>query len=151
MIKSLFNIVVLTIVILLSGCSTKRIMSFERNGNVEHVAGDNRTITVTSKSAAENLNKALYFAERNALENLLYRGIPKSNQENPMIANTPNDVRALNQLVSEGGYAEFLISSYNVNKEQNGGVFYVTQEVKFDLEAIRKFLEKNNLTRKFGL
>lgn len=135
----------------LSSCS-KKVINYERNGNIEFVSSEKNTITVETKSFAENYNKAISFSEINALENILYRGIPGSNQENPMI--NERDVKnnkALNDLIFNDGYRKFLINSSNLNYQKSNGLFYITQEIKFDLNSIRKYLEDNGIIRKFGL
>lgn len=138
-------------ILFIASCSPKKQIGFERNAMVEYVSSDKNTITVTSKSQGDSFDKAAYHAEINALQNILFRGINNSNQENPMIADenkvNPNH---LSQLYSRD-YKDFMISSYLVNKYSKSGVSFVTQEVKFDLQSLRKYLEKNNMIRKFGL
>ncbi len=147
------RIFILQIILILSfySCS-KKLVYYERNGLVEFISSEKNTITVKTKSFAESYNKAINFAEINVLENILYRGIPRSNQENPMV--NENDVKnnkALNDLIYNDGYRKFLIDSRNVNYQENNGLFYITQEIKFDLNALRRYLEDNRIVRKFGL
>lgn len=140
---------------LLISCSPKISIPFQRTGSVEYVEGDKNTITVSANGYAATEANAVYYAERNALENILFRGIPNSNQENPMLENEAsaytNNKKALDDLTMNDGYRKFMIQSYRDQITKQGGAYNLTQIVKFDLQALRKHLESNNLKRKFGL
>ena len=135
-------------------CSPKLNLGYERTGMVTCDTYDKMTITLVSESQAESVRKAVDFAERNAIENLLFKGIPKSNQEKPLIA---NEYLAKNKhgdflydLIENKGYKTYVISSYIVNDITKGGVHLVTQEIKFDLTNLRRYLVSNNIIKKFG-
>jgi len=140
--------------LILSACSPKLAIPFERTGAVEYLSGDKNTITVTTNGFAENENKAIYYAERNALENILFRGIPGSNQENPMVANENDAYRtskeSLDALILRDGYRRYMIQTYTEEKRNGNGGINVKRIVKFDIQALRKYLEENKIVRKFG-
>jgi hypothetical protein len=128
----------------------KNAIPYSRNGMVEFVSGDKNTLTVTTQSFADKEAIAFAYAERNALENILFRGIPKSNQENPMVADEDKArSSSLDRLINQD-YKKYLISSFLVEKHKQKKVHYVTLEVKFDINALRKYLEDNGIVRKFG-
>jgi len=141
-------------ILALSACSPKISVPFERTGSVEFYSGDKNTLTVTTNGYAENENKAIYYAERNALENILFRGIPGSNQENPMIANENDAYRiskeSLDKLIIREGFRQYMIESSNDGSYKVKGGIKVKRIVKFDIQAIRKYLEDNMVVRKFG-
>lgn len=144
-------VVMLSLMLSIVACSPKLApIEFQRNGMVEFVEEDKNTLTVSSKQVGSTKNAAIYYAERNAVENILFRGIPNSQQENPMIENE-EDYRslALRNLV-EGGYQSFLIDSYTEHSSRNNGAYNVLQVVKLDLVAMRKKLEKEGVIRSFG-
>ncbi len=137
------------------GCSPKLSVPFERTGAVEYVSGDKNTVTLASTATASGDTEGIYYCERNALENLLFRGIPGSNQENPMIENEgqaySNARNALDDLILRDGYRKFLIQSYMDDSYKAGKAKTRRQIVKFDLQALRKHLEGAKIIRKFGL
>jgi len=150
--KSFFSI---CLGLLIIACAPKADIQFERTGAVEFVEGDKSTLTVNAHGYAKDMGNAVIFAERNALENILFKGIPNSNQENPMIANESdayrNSKKALDDLILKGGYQRFMIESYNQNNRKSGRGINVRQIIKFDMQALRKHLEDEKIVRKFGL
>ncbi len=128
---------------------------FSRTGEVEVLQSDPSTITVVSSAYAETKARAVVYAERNALENILFRGIPGSSQESPMVADEQtaqsNHSQALQRLIQDGLYQQFVIQSYVDQSSPAGKGVAVDQIVKFDLHALRKHLEKEGVIRKFGL
>lgn len=139
----------------LVSCSPKLTVPFSRTGEVEMIESEPSTITVVSRSYAETKAKAIAYAERNALENILYRGIPGSSQESPMIADEQAAQRShgqiLQRLILDGLYSQFVIQSYVDQSVPSGKGVSVGQVVKFDLNALRKYLEKEGVIRTFGL
>lgn len=147
-----FSIII--VFLFVSACAPKINMSYQRTGMVTCQKHDKMTITVLSEGQAENVGKAVGFAERNAIENILFKGIPKSNQEKPLI---PNEYSAkdshgdfLFDLVENGGYKSYIMSSLIDHDFNSGGVHLVNQEIQIDLTNLRKHLESNGVVRKFG-
>ncbi len=143
----------------LSSCApkttpTKYSFEYVRTGKVNVIYSDKGLLTVKSEGVAENLSKAIYFAEINALENILYRGIPSSTQESPLISDELDAYKknqlVLDNLVFRNGYKNYLTSSEIIERNDGAGI-YVIQKVTFDIPALRKYLENNNIIRKFGL
>ncbi|MFY7825701.1 MAG: hypothetical protein ACOVQ4_01190 [Flectobacillus sp.] len=143
----------------LSACAPKTTpiknsFDYVRTGKVNVISSDKGLLSVKCEGMAENLNKAILFAEMNALENILYRGIPGSNQEAPLI---PDELDAykknqlvLDNLVFRNGYKNYITGSEIIERHDANGIF-VVQKVTFDVPALRKYLENNNIIRKFGL
>lgn len=148
-------IVFFSLIIVFLACSPKLNIPYERNAAVEFVQGDKNTITLNAHGYGADAGIASWYAERNALENILFRGIPGSNQENPMIENESHALRdnkqALDYLILNGGYQKFLIESYTENVRKSSQGTTIRQIVKFDLQALRKHLENEKVVRKFGL
>lgn len=136
-------------------CSPKLAIDYERTGKVTCSNYSESVIDLQSESRAASMNDAVLYAERNAFENLLFKGIPKSNQEKPMI---PNEYEALRKhpqyfkdLIMQEKYQRFITKSETGNHSLSGKVYFLTQNVSVDLAALRKDLEQNKIVRKFGL
>lgn len=135
-------------------CSTPKNVSFDRSGAVEFIEQeDPQTITLKTSAFGSNLAQASAYAERNAIENLLYKGIPGSNQRQAIIADEI-DARSkhgkrLDDLV-KNKYGEYLMSSEILYKQEAKDGVFVEKQVKFDLAALRKYLEKYEVIRSFG-
>ena len=147
-------IIFVFISLLIGACSTTKI-AYQRTGEVVYVGRDgNNTLTLESKGYGANLNDAVFFAEKNAFENLFFKGIPNSNQQTPMI---PDENTALqghasffDSFFNSGEYRKYVISSSLLNKNSGKGVL-VTQEINLDIAALRKRLEEEKIIRKFGI
>ncbi len=148
--------------LLFSGCKvgqntkvSQKPMPFERTAEVEFVEAASNTITLISTHRAENQQTAIVYAEVNALENLLFRGIPGSNQENPLIEDEKNAFKKHNEflkrLLDQGTYRQFMIASENDSTQQQNNSVEVRQLVTIDLKALRKHMESNGVIRSFGL
>ncbi len=128
---------------------------YQRSGMVNLSKQHNGLLSVKSVQTAENVNKAVAFAEMNALENILFRGIPGSLQDDPVISNE-KEARAkskeiLNELIFKEAYRTFMTDSQLIERQEGKNAVTVTQEVTFDIPALRKYLEQNGVIRKFGL
>lgn len=138
----------------LLSCS-KTIIPYQRSGEVNAVAHENSIITVSSQGRAETPSKAVYHAERNAFENLLFKGVPNTNQESPMI---PNEIKALDanpalfeRLLVNQDYRRFIMDSFTGSSTSSGGITLIDQIVKIDLKALRNYLQSEGITKQFGL
>lgn len=136
-------------------CSPKLNIGYERTGKVTCSKYEESVIHLVSESRAANRNSAVQFAERNAFENLLFKGIPNSNQEKAMV---PNEYDALRKhpnyfedLIKGEKYQRFITSSEISEENVSGGVTFLKQSISVDLAGLRKDLEQNKVIRKFGI
>ena len=92
--KRLLIIVINTFLFLLFfACSTPKNVPFERTGAVTFMGvEESGTIILESEGVGVNLDQAIAHAERNAIENLLFKGIPGSTQRQPLV---PKEYEAL--------------------------------------------------------
>jgi len=139
---------------MLTSCS-KTIVPYERTGEVNAVSHENSIIVLSSQARAESDSKAVYHAERNAFENLIFKGIPNTNQESPMV---PNEIKALRDhptlfenLLVDQGYRRYVMDTYTANTQSVGSVRLIEQVIKIDLKALRNYLQAEGATKKFGL
>jgi len=114
-------------------------------------------ITVTCSGFGKKKQQSLKDAAAGAFYNLLFRGIPGSQQELPMI---PDENEAKNNRhvrdILDGGYSAFVIENNLLGEEprkkkKDGakGVL-TTHTMTISCEALRHYLEQNNVIRKFG-
>lgn len=141
---------IFSIFLLMSSCS-KTLIPYQRTGEVNAVSHENSIIILSSQGRAESKNRAVYYAERNAFENLFFKGIPNTNQESPMVSDetSAGGVKALQ--LAEDGYERFIMDSYTANVNGGAGGYLVEQVVKIDLRGLRNHLENEGISKKFGL
>ncbi|MBP6185121.1 MAG: hypothetical protein KA479_09285 [Saprospiraceae bacterium] len=136
-------------------CSSIRNVPYTRTAEVTKVKATDRTITVHARTQAGTLGQAINYSERLAMENLLFRGIPQSTQELPMISDeyeaTSKYKTYFDWLLSDQGYRRFYIESSVYQNNHSEGIVFLTQQITIDIEALRKDLEQHNVIRNFGL
>ena len=140
--------------LILVSCSPK-VIPYQRTGEVNAVSHENSIVTVSSVGRAGSKNTAIHYAERNAFENILFKGVPNTNQESPLIPdeNTAlrNNEKLISSLLTKEGYLRYIMDSYTITSNNSGGVHVVDQSVKIDIKALRKYLESQGILKKFGL
>ena len=147
-----YTLILLSLIIV--SCSSTKNVEYDRSGKVEFVEqNEAQTITLKTSAFGADMAQASFYAERNAIENLLYKGIPGSNQRQAMI---PDEMDArskhgkrLDDLV-KNKYGEYLMSSEVLYKHDAKDGVFVEKHVKFDIGALRKYLEKYEVIRSFG-
>ncbi|RZJ36604.1 MAG: hypothetical protein EOO51_00365 [Flavobacterium sp.] len=137
---------------LTSGYAQKKFPTSE----VNFLAGGDGTITMRAIGTGSNEQKAIILAEQNAINVLLFRGLPESEQKEALIGYSEAEAKENNKQYFEKLYSQryklFIMSSVPVTAfaKQKGGVKSITMDVKVNLIALRKDLEQNNIIRKFG-
>ena len=147
-----YSILWLIIILSISSCTKKPIQTAEVN-LINTAEG---TITLRSIGYGKTEKDAFVHAEKQAFEIILFRGIPRSQVENPLIENE-GEARSkhaayLDNFFTEQMYKTFIMSSYTTTAfgkdKLHGG--RIALDIKINLFSLRKELEKNNLIRKFG-
>ena len=113
-----------------------------------------KSILVTAEGVGTNAVEAIRDAEITVIRNLLYVGIPNSQQYRPWVAEGKaiEDSKStfFTPFFQQNQYKDFIISSKCV---ENGGkgsrVFLV--DIEINTFSLRAHLERNNIIRKFGL
>ncbi len=149
------NYFLLAIILFAFACGSIKPIPFSRTGAVECVAKDRTTITLQSRSVAHTAELATEYAIRNAFENLLFKGIPNSNQERALIPDESsfltNHSKLYNRLMKQKEYQLFIIDSISESNTKQKDGYQSQVSLKVDLHALRAFLEKNGAIRKFGI
>lgn len=124
---------------------------------VNYLEETNQTISLRCVGYGNNRFTAINDAEQAAFKELLFRGIPLSQQKNAIVST--NELESLrknnsyfNELLSKGRYKTFITSSIPVSdiSHYKGSLKQITVDVKINLYGLRKDLEQNNIIRPFG-
>lgn len=116
------------------------------------------TITVSSTGFGKKGDQTLKDAEYNAFYALLFRGIPGSQYELPMIANESEkkDNSVVKSLLN-GGYKSYVTEAtlqdvdIKTKKEDGKKGKATTYKITINCDALRRHLETNGVIRKFGI
>ena len=148
------RIIYFLIITFLISCTPSKKLQFTRTGEVECEDYTTSVITVRSTARASDLSGAVYYAERNAFENLLFKGIPDCNLRTPLIENEGTFMSRykseFEQLINSN-YVKYIVKSSTLNSNTQKGITAITQLITIDLSALRKDLESRGIIRKFGI
>jgi hypothetical protein len=146
--------------VLLAGAAYgQKMVPGEYNGTVRYestpVAG---TLSLIATGFGKNTLKSSADAVTGAFYMLLFKGIPGSPYELPMIPdeNEKRNDPAVRALLN-GGYSSFLSEDLLQNEEvkvkKTDGLKgkMTTHKVTINCDALRRYLEQNNVIRKFGI
>lgn len=149
------TMLVITVVSLcLMSCSTpKPAAGYDRTGEVVCVDHDNETTTLHVKAQGNSSEEAQYNADIKAFDNLLYKGVPKSNQSDALIEsqNKDNVEDKVADFFQSGDYRHYIVESSLLRQNTSSGTYFVDQKIIIHLSALRKHLEDKNIIRKFGI
>ena len=126
---------------------------------VHFIKNDNQTITLASVGYGRNKKNALNNAEINAFDVLLFKGIPNSPFTKPLIPAKESEVKSKNESFFKNfytllGYKEFVIKYSTLsppNKDKRTKKMTATVQITINVSSLRRNLEQNNITPKFGL
>jgi hypothetical protein len=145
----LLSLVLLT----LAACSSPKTITGEVNFVASPEVG---TLQLSAAGYGRTKKEAIENAERNAFYNLLFKGIPGSQYNLPLVPEPATAQKThkkyFNQLLEEGRYKQFMMGS----DLQTGfapirrGSENAKNLVKIDVTGLRRDLESNQIIRKFG-
>lgn len=147
------KVIVLAGLVFFTSCA-KKIYSPAVTNNA---ATEEGTIRIHASGKGKNEVAAYNNAVENAFSMLLYKGIPESVQSTPMIPDETSakqqHATALNCFNDAGCYTQFLTNASQQGGKARikGGGFETASDVTINVRAVRAYLEKNNIIRKFGL
>ncbi|MDZ4846445.1 MAG: hypothetical protein SH857_12955 [Chitinophagales bacterium] len=164
MIKNI--IYALSLSIILSSChrETANVIS-----DATYLTYANGVLKVRATGYGNQENEAITAAEKAALEALMFRGIPGSQQNMPLVSidekSKSDNQKYFNEFFDGLRYKSFIVSSQAVSPltkvsggkvKENGekqplGKNKITVDIGINLASLRKNLEQNNVIRKFGL
>jgi len=115
-------------------------------------------ITVRSIGYGKNKVEAIDNAEINAMDVLLFRGIPESTQKDPLISTNSDDVKSKNKDYFDNFYTgkqfkTFINSAIPTTEDlikNKGGKKSIAVDIKINIKALKLDLEQKKIIRKFG-
>jgi len=135
-------------------CSTPKEYTYFRTGEVLCVGNDSRQVTVSSLHHGGSGDQAQMFAERNALENLLFKGIAGC-YEVPIVSDEQASMRDhsafYNWLINGREYERYITERTANQTSSSGGLVTINMTITFDVQALRKEMEKQGVIKKFGI
>ncbi|SNR71683.1 hypothetical protein [Flavobacterium sp. ov086] len=147
------SIVILFLFSVIHGFSQKTVPA----SPVNYLSGNAGTITMRAIGTGGNQQDAISEAEKSAINVLLFRGLPESEQKTALIGSNESEEiekhkEYFDKFYTQKRYKSFIMSSIPVGKfaRQNGGKKSLPLDVKVNLAALRADLEQNNIIRKFG-
>jgi hypothetical protein len=151
--NTLKSILFIIIILGLHSCSPKlQPYSGEVNFLYKEAQG---TIAVKSTGYGKNQMEAVADAQKNAFKVLLFKGLPGTELNVPLIENE-NDSKSKHEdyfkkFFDQGNYKTFMMSSNeSSNLIKMKGTKKIIVDVKINYNSLRKDLEQNQLIRKFG-
>lgn len=151
--KTLFTTIFIMAIIGLQSCSpTLPLYSSEVDFINKESTG---TITLKSNGFGKDMDDAITDAQISAFNILLFRGIPATELNVPLVENE-KDAKSKNpeyfkNFFEQGNFRSFIMSSRQSSDllKVKGGKS-ISIEVKINFNSLRKDLEQNNVIRKFG-
>lgn len=127
-------------------------VSYLRNGETECVEHDGRLVYLASNQVGNSYQQAVFFAEKNALENLLFKGIANCIQEKPMVTKFSDETDDFfYRFFDNADYVQFVVKSENLYRSKKKKVWTVKQLVQIDQTALRKYLIDKDIIKPFGI
>ena len=121
------------------------------------IAEQNGTVTIRSTGYGKSKGEAISSAEQNAIEQLLFRGMPGSQQAMPLVSIGESSAKSrykryFEELLTEGRHKTFILSSVPVSNfvKHDQAKRNITVDVRINLPALRSDLESQGIIRKFG-
>ncbi|HUN14476.1 MULTISPECIES: hypothetical protein [unclassified Alistipes] len=125
--------------------------------SVGFVSEQNGAITIRSTGFGKTADEAMNSAEQYAIELLLFRGLPGSQQTTPLVGIDEATAKSrykqyFEELLANGRHKTFVLSSIPVSDfaKHDWSQRNVTMDVRINLTALRSDLETHGIIRKFG-
>ena len=148
--KSQVKTIICCCILVLSGCH-----GFQKVYSCRCCENNADKIVLRTTGYGNTERNAELDACRYAIEQILFRGIPDSEQHTPLISTNEQEVRTRNsdyfkELFDKGRYASFVSSAPIIESGVKRGTHWVVCDVTVNLRALRSDLENNKIIRKFG-
>ncbi|MFT5386566.1 MAG: hypothetical protein ACI8VT_004485 [Saprospiraceae bacterium] len=151
----LFFMFLLALAILPTGCSKQAIQT----AGVHYVGNQNKSITLTSTGFGKNKKDAIFNAEKNAFDVLLFKGVPGSPYEKPIVTTPESTTKSKNANFFKGFYDEYGYKGFVTNsriispgsKDKQTNKIMAGVEITINVPSLRRNLEQQGITQKFGL
>ncbi len=158
--KSIELIFISILVILIIGCNSNKHLGSSPKYNfytaeVNFIAKESEgTITVNSIGYGKNKKSAIINAKQNCFSILLFKGIPGSEINIPLVDNEYKSKTAnsnfYNSFFNGTAYETFIMRITESSYQKNKRVIKTGLELQININSLRKYLEQNNIIRKLG-
>jgi hypothetical protein len=125
--------------------------------SIVYVTSDDATITMRATATGTTQQEALNNAEMNAIDVILFRGVPESKQKMPLVGTNESAAMLENnpyftEFYSGKRYKSFIVSASPVSgfMKIKGKQLQTTADVKVNIVNLRRDLEQAGVIRKFG-
>lgn len=125
--------------------------------SVGFVSEQNGAITIRSTGFGKTADEAMNSAEQHAIELLLFRGLPESQQTTPLVGIDEATAKSrykqyFEELLTNGRHKTFVLSSIPVSDfaKHDRSQRNMTMDIRINLTALRSDLETHGIIRKFG-
>jgi len=143
---------------LLFSCQLEQAQKKTVSAEVNFLSESTGIISVRSIGYGKNKAEAIDNAEINAIDVLLFRGLPESTQKDPIIGINSDEIKSKNKDYFENFYVakqykSFIMSALPTTEDlikNKGGKKSIAVDVKINVKALRMDLENKNIIRKFG-
>lgn len=147
-------VLLLLIGLVITSCKSKS-PDFYETEVILNKKTDYGSVSLKSTGYGNGRNSAIEDAQKKAFFVLLFRGIPNSNYNYPLIENElsfrEKHVNFNKDFFDSGLYKSFILSnteSSNLILTSRG--YKIFMDIVINYEALRKYLEQNSTIRKFG-
>ncbi|WP_179320196.1 hypothetical protein [Winogradskyella helgolandensis] len=125
--------------------------------DVTYKSYEKQIMSVASIGYGSKLETALENAQKNAIDVILFRGVPNSSLNTPLVGTNESNAKQTHQSYFEEFYANkrytsFItqsVSNTPIKKLENGNKG-IKATIKVNIEALKRDLESNGIIRKFG-
>jgi len=141
-------------VLLFSSCKSTSYQTI----NTFFLSGNANTISIRTVGIGELTTATQDNAEIHAIMSLLFRGIPDSQQKEPLVSISENEAfdtynDYFESLLNQKRYKTFIVSTESSSEalQVEKKIYQQTFDITINLKALRSDLERNGIIRKFGL
>ena len=140
------------LLLLFSGCKTTY-----QTVSPNYISGDASQLKVRSIGVGKNEIEAIEYAQQAAISTLLFRGYPGSQQKDPLVGVSEEEIKSIHKdyferLWKKERYKSFITSVIPVSDvtKHEKNLKQITVEVTINIRALRNDLEYYQVIRKFG-
>lgn len=141
-------------IVVLDACENK---TFPTTAQVNYLTSDDGTITMRAIGEGSSKTEALVNAELNAFNTILFRGMPGSQQNQPLAGTNEVSIKYkfpkyFESFYNGMRYKSFLMTSVVTGDYQKISInkYSVAIDIKINVNALKYDLEQAGIIRKFG-
>ena len=143
--KKLFPILFITMLV---GCKSAK---FPSTGETTYYAQNKDILIVNSVGYGYKIEDAKTYAQKQALNNLIYNGVANSNYKNPMVDYQQIDkIKPNLDKYINTNYLQFIQNTSLISNTKNKKVYTQLYRIEINTLSLRDAMEREGFVRKFG-